>query len=190
MHVLAHARLALARRPYLYWAIVAALAVLAVAGVHRQNASIANERDRWGTTRTALVARRQLEPGDLVDATIVELPLAALPDQALDALDVGARVRQRVGAGEVLTILDVTPRHGPASTAEPGTVVVALADPLARDLTSGISVQVAADGFVLADGANITAVVDDVIFVAVDRHDGPTVAAAARQGTASLLYLP
>jgi len=38
--------------------------------------------------------------------------------------------------------------------------------------------------------ANITAVVDDVIFVAVDRHDGPTVAAAARQGTASLLYLP
>jgi hypothetical protein len=43
---------------------------------------------------------------------------------------------------------------------------------------------------VLADHAVVTAVVDGVVFVAVDLAQGPQVAAAAHQGTASLLYLP
>lgn len=190
MHVAARARLVLARRPWIYWAVVAVLAGLAAATVQAQLSSVAAERDRRGATRTVLVATEHLEAGDPVAAAPTALPVAALPDSALDELPDGAVVRQRVAAGEVLTRLDVTGRAGPATLAEPGNVVVALSDPLARDVAVGLSVQVSADGLVVARDARITGVVDDVVFVAVSERDGPGVAAAAQQGTASLLYLP
>jgi hypothetical protein len=190
MHVAARARLVLARRPWIYWAVVAVLAVVAAAIVQAQMRSIATERARWGESRTVLVAAHQHEPGDALVATPVELPVAALPADVLDELPDGAVVRQRLATGEVVTGLDVTARAGPASLAEPGTVVVALSDPLARDVTIGLAVQVSADGLVVADDATVTAVVDDVVFVAVRERDGPSVAAAAQQGLASLLYLP
>jgi hypothetical protein len=69
-------------------------------------------------------------------------------------------------------------------------VVVALADPLGRDVAIGLEVQIAADGIVLAGTATIVEVVDDVVFVAVAAGDGAVVAAAAQRGIASLLYLP
>ncbi len=95
-----------------------------------------------------------------------------------------------MAAGEVLTTLDVTDVVGPAALAEPGTVVVALSDPLARTVVPGLRVEVAADGLVLADSATVTDVVDDVIFVAVSRRDAAAVALAAQQGIAGLVYLP
>jgi len=190
MHVAARARLVLARHPWIYWVVVATLAVLAATAMRSEMASIAAERDSWGATRTVLVASRQLEPGDPIVAELVELPLAALPVDALSEVPETGSVRQRVATGEVLTTLDVTSNVGPASSAEPGTVVVALSDPLARDVVVGLDVQVTADGLVLADAARVTGIVDDVIFVAVSELDGPTVAAAAQQGIASLLYLP
>jgi hypothetical protein len=190
MHVAARARLVLARRPWIYWAVVATLAVLVAGIVQAQLQSVATARDQWGTTRTVLVATRPHEPGEFIDAAPTELPVAVLPDGALTVVDDGAVVRQRVAAGEVVTELDVTVRAGPASMAEAGSVVVAVSDPLARDVTVGLAVQVAGDGVVLADHAVVTAVVDGVVFVAVDLAQGPQVAAAAHQGTASLLYLP
>ena len=190
MHVAARARLVLARRPWIYWSVVAAFATLAAMTVHGEMATIAAERDRWGATRTVLIASRPHEPGDPIAAEPATLPVAALPDGALDEIPVGAVVRQRVADGEVLTDVDVTSRAGPASFADAGTVVVAVSDPLARNVAVGLAVQVSADGFVIADGAVVTAVVDDVVFVAVAERDGPGVAAAAQQGVASLLFLP
>lgn len=190
MHVAASARLVLARHPWIYWVVVALLAVAAAAVVRGEMASIAAERERWGSTRAVLVAREQLEPGDPILADVVALPLAALPDDALIDEPVDAIVRQRVATGEVLTTLDVTSRRGPAALADPGSVVVALSDPLARDVAVGLNVQVTADGLVVADAARVTGIVDDVIFVAVSPGEAPTVAAAAQLGIASLLYLP
>ncbi len=190
MHVAARARLVLARRPWIYWVVVATLAGLAAMAVHAEMTSIAAERDRWGATRTVLVAGHLHQPGDPIVAEATRLPVAALPDGALSELPVGSVVRQRVAAGEVLTELDVTSRAGPAALAEAGTVVVAMSDPLARDVAVGLAVQVAADGLIVAGTAMVTGVVDDVIFVAVDEREGPNVAAAAQQGIASLLYLP
>ena len=190
MHVAARVRHVLARRPWIYWVVVATLAGLAAMTVHGEMNSIATERGRWGTARTVMVASRFHEPGDPVVAAPEAVPLAALPDEALTEIPQGAVVRQRVAAGEVLTELDVSSRPGPAALAEAGTVVVALSDPLARDVAAGLAVQVSADGVVVADSAVVTRVVDDVVFVAVSRRAGPVVAAAARQGTASLLYLP
>jgi len=190
MHVAASARLVLARRPWIYWAVVALFAGLAAAVVQGEINSIAAERDRWGATRTVLVATEQLEAGDTVVAAARVLPVAALPNAALQQLPDGTVVRQRVAAGEVLTELDVTRRSGPAAIAGPGTVVVALTDPLARDVAVGLSVLVSADGVVIAADATITGVADDVVYVAVSERDGPGVAAAAQAGAARLLYLP
>ena len=190
MHVAARARLVLARRPWIYWAVVATLAALAAAVVHAEMTSIAAERDSWGSTRSVLVARQPLEPGDPIVAELASLPLAALPDDALAERPDDAVVRQRVAAGEVLTRLDITRRSGPAALAEPGTVVVALSDPLARNVVVGLNVQVTADGLLVATAARVTGMVDEVIFVAVSATEAPAVAAAAQQGRASLLYLP
>jgi hypothetical protein len=190
MHVAASARLVLARRPWIYWAVVVALAGLGAAAVHGEMASIAAERGRWGATRVVMVARHQLEPGDQIAADLVALPVAVIPERALEQAPTDARVRQRVAAGEVLTDLDVTGRDGPAAIAERGTVVVALSDPLAREVVAGLRVQVAADGLVIAGRATVTGVVDDVVFVAVATGEAPAVAAAAQRGIASLLYLP
>ncbi len=90
----------------------------------------------------------------------------------------------------MLTELDVTSRAGPAALAEPGTVVVALSDPLARDVARRAARAGGGRRLVLAETAEVTDVADDVIFVAVDDRDAPAVAAAAQQGIASLLYLP
>jgi hypothetical protein len=190
MHVAASARLVLARRPWIYWVVVALLAAGAAAVAHGEMSSIAAERDRWGTTRSVLVASGLLEPGDPLTAELVELPTAAIALGALTEQPVDAVARQRVAPGEVITDLDVASGPGPAALAESGTVVVALSDPLARNVRVNLPVQVVADGLVLADSARVADIVDDVIFVAVARHDGPAVAAAAQQGIATLIYLP
>ena len=170
--------------------MVAALATVAAVIVHSEMASIATERDRWGATRTVMIASQRHEPGDLIVAEPATLPVAALPDEALGEIPAGAVVRQRVAQGEVLTALDVTGRAGPAALADGGTVVVAVSDPLVRNVTVGLTVRVSADGVVLADAAMVTGVADDIVFVAVEERDGPSVAAAAQQGIASLLFLP
>lgn len=190
MHVAARARLVLARRPWIYWLCVAALAALVAVSVNDRLAAIERERDGWGTTRIVLVADGFHDAGDTVVARRVELPVAALPDAALSDLTPEARMRQRAADGEVLTSFDVISRPGPAAGADTGDVVVTVSDPLARSVVVGMNVQVVADGLVLADSGRVVDVVDEVVFVAVDELDGPIVAAAAHQGIASLLYLP
>ncbi len=190
MHVAASARLVLARRPWVYWVVVALLAATAAAVTQTQMSSIAAERNRWGATRSVLVASEPLEPGDPLAADLVELPIAAIAVGALIEHPVGAIARQRLAAGEMIMDVDIASGSGPAALAEPGTVVVALSDPLARDVVVGLAVQLVADGLVLAESATVTGIVDDVIFVAVARPDGPAVAAAAQQGIATIIYLP
>jgi hypothetical protein len=190
MHVAARARQFLARRPWVYWAFVAALAATLAVGVNDQLTALEEERRNWGSTRSVLVADRSLEPDGPIEAHAVDLPVAAIPPGALDNLPDGAQLHQRVDIGEVLTELDLTAVPGPAGRAAPGTVVVALSDPLSRGVTIGLKVQVAADGLVIAESATVVEVTDDVIFVAVDASAAPMVAVAAQQGIASLLYLP
>lgn len=190
MHVAARARLVLARRPWIYWLCVAALAAIVAWSVNDRLTAIERARDGWGATRTVLVADGPLEAGDTIVVRRVELPIAAVPEAALSELTPSARMRQRAADGEVLTSFDVVSRPGPGAAADTGEIVVGVSDPLARDVAVGITVQVVADGLVLAGSGRVVEVVDDVVFVAVDERDGPIVAAAAQQGIASLLYLP
>ena len=190
MHVAARVRLALARRPWAYWSIVVTVAAVPALVVHGHLDRLDEARRSWDETRPVLVAATGLEPGDEILAHTVDVPVALLPAGALGALPAGVQLRQRVADGEVLTGLDIAARRGPASFADEGTVVVALADPLSRGVAIGLDVQVAADGIVLAATATVVDVVDEVVFVAVESAEGAVVAAAARQGIASLLYLP
>lgn len=190
MHVTARARRFLARRPWVYWLIVAAIAAGIAVFFHTRLAAVEQSRAAWGRTQRVLVADGALEPGGPIDVTSVERPVAMLPTGALTELAPDARLRQSVAAGEVLVDLDVATRPGPASMAEPGTAVVGLTDPLSRGVTIGLEVQVAADGVVLAEHGTVVEVVDDVVFVAVPRRDVAMVAAAAQSGRASLVYLP
>jgi hypothetical protein len=190
MHVAARARLVIARRPWIYWSLVACLAAVAGLTVLAQVSALERARLEWGTTRAVLVADRSAGPGDEVAWRRVELPVAALPPGAVERWPDGGRLRQRIGEGEVLTEVDLASVAGPAGRADAGTVVVALSDPLSHSIGIGLRVQVAADGLIVADDAVVVDVADDVTFVAVERRDAATVAAAAQQGLAVLLYLP
>ncbi len=190
MHVAARTRLALARRPWLYWLIVAVLAAMIALVVRGRVAELDDARRSWGDTRPVLVASAALEPGEPIVAVTLDIPVSLLPVGALEHLPEDARLRQRVSDGEVLTELDVVGRPGPAALADDGTLVVALSDPLSRNVAIGLPVQVAADGLVIAASATVVDLDDEIVFVAVDAGDAPAVAAAAQQGIASLLYVP
>jgi hypothetical protein len=190
MQLTARMRFVLARRPWIYWTIVALLAAGAAAIVHAELTAIGERRDAWGTTRRVLVADGDLEPGAPFRVREVTLPAAAVPPSALDELPAHATLRQRVADGEVLVAVDVVRATGPAARADDGTVVVALVDPLMRGVRSGERVQVAAAGQVIADDATVVDIVDDVAFVAVPPDDAARVADAAQTNSASLLYVP
>lgn len=190
MHVAARARLVLARRPWLYWAIVAALTAAVVVTTRNELATVERARAEWGSTQSVLVATRTLEPGDPIETERIDVPVAMAPSAALDDMPHDAILRQRVGAGEILTEVDIAPRPGPAALAPVGTIVVAIADPLARYVPLGASVQIAADGLLIAERATVTDATDDVMFLAVEPGVAPAVAAAAEQGLAVILILP
>lgn len=62
-------------------------------------------RDRWGKTRPVVVARRDIEPGESVDNSVVavrDLPVAIVSDAALSAPPIGSVVRYPVVSGEPL----------------------------------------------------------------------------------------
>lgn len=197
MHVVARSRHWLARHPSVYWLAVVVLAAVIGSGVAAQVSALDDARRAWGTSRTVLIARDDLVPGTSLDdggLDTVALPSMAVPPSALTSLPDGARLRQRVAAGEVLVAADVTDLPGPAARAPDGTVVVAMRTSGDRGTASspviGLTVQIVADGLLLADGATIVDIDSDAVFVAVDVTDGPAVAAAERAGIASLLYVP
>ena len=186
----ARLRYELARHPWIRWVIVVALAAAVGLIVRGELAALATQRQAWGRSREVLVADGDLAPGDVVRARAVTLPDAARPAAALESLPEGAVARQRVGDGEVIVDIDVQRATGPAAGAPAGTVVVGIVDPLMGDSSVGDRVLVAARGEVLADEAVIVHIVDEVAYVAVAPNDAPAAAAASRDGTATLLYLP
>ncbi len=190
MFVIVRLRIALARHAWIRWIIVLSLATAGGWATHQRVSAIDRERDQWGSTSEVLVAATDLEPGGAVDVELVTLPDAAVPPQSLSSLPTDVRLRQHVVAGEILTQADVTATPGPAGRAEPGTAVVGLVDPLARNTTIGLRVHVVSEGVTLTDQATVVDVVDEVTFVAVPAREAAMVAAAAQSGLASLVFLP
>lgn len=188
MNILRPLRLFFARRPGTYWSLVFVLAVGVGVGVRSQLAAVDDARRQWGDTQTAWVAANDTLPGEPIEAIRRELPLIAVPSNAVSEFDVGTVARQHISTGELIVAADVAVGRGPAAGAGDGQVVVPISDPLLATAPVGVDVSVYADGVVLASDALIVHVDDGVVFVAVDESDGPIVAAAAQLRSASIVF--
>ncbi len=183
MHLLARCRTAAARHPLVYWGLVAALGVVAVGTTWHERARVASARDAGATERgrrAVAVTVHDLVPGDRPDVRPVALPVAMLPEAALDpdALTADAVVVQHVGAGEVLTTFDLG--SGPLALLPPGWIALAVRLEPPPAVAIGDAVRLLTGDGVLADAAVVTGVDDDVITVGVPEQIAPTVAEAAR----------
>ena len=189
MTLVARLRFEVARRPWIRWLVVIAIAIGAGHIARTAMVDLDRERRQWGDSRVVMVADVAHLPGDRIHAHRVELPLAALPDGAVDELPDLAVAKRHLTEGAVVVASDLTGTTGPASAADDGSGVVAIgvADSAPQ---AGARVQVVAEGVVLADAATVVAVSDLTVYVAVPLAAAPIVAEAAHRSTAALVYLP
>jgi len=191
MNPLARVRHVLARRPWLYWLAVSALAIACGLVAARAVAAVEDERQAWGSPRTVVVAAHDLAPGDALDGATLKLavPLPLVPPDALAATPAGAVARQRVAAGEMLVGHDIAATAGPQALIPPGWQAVAVAEPVATGAGVGDRVVAAGGGIVLAPSGVVVAVLAEGVLVAVPSADAPAVAQAATTGELTLLLL-
>lgn len=203
MRWLARLRLVNARRPWVRWCLVGALALTVAAGVTQRVTDLDDRRRAWGEVVPVVVAARDLAPGDVVsdtDVTIDDRPVAVIPAGSLhdlSALGTGTRTWQWVAAGEVLVAHDLA---GVASSAErlpprtrgvvvaSGGLPVAVGDVLeivmdGERLTTASVVELlpVASGFGTRDPSSVP------VLVAVPTAAAPMVAAAVAEGRATVV---
>lgn len=181
-------RLFLARRPWVRWMCVAAIAGLAAFVVHDRMSGIDAARREWAERVSVPIATEAAAPGAPVTWAWRELPAIAVPDGVADVPD-RASARRHIGRGEIIVAADLEAGPGPAGAADAGEVVVPISDPLVTDPEVGVAVAVYSDGLVLAPAARIVHTDVDVVFVAVDASEAPIVAAAAQTRQASLGFI-
>ena len=138
MSIAARLRLVLARSPWLYWAIVAALAGAAGLFVMRAADGVDAARESWGETRrcsspATTRARRPLDGGGAASA---QLPSPMVPPTPSPTAP-GAVARQHIAAGEVIVAHDVAPDAAPQSLIPDGWLAVAVAEPVASGARVG-----------------------------------------------------
>lgn len=190
MRQLAKVRRVLARRPWIYWTIVSAVAATGAIATGSVLRGVDDERARWGDTDTVLVAIRDVAAGEALERLVVErrYPVAMIPPAAVGSLDIGAAARHRVAAGEIVVDVDVAATTAPRSLIPRGWLGVAVVETVASGATVGDRVVVASEGVRLADDALVVGRSDGVVIVAVPGDDAATVAAASMStGGVSLL---
>ncbi len=182
-------RLLLARRPWIRWLVIVAVAVTAAASVHAQLQSVDAARDAWTNRRRVPVATAAASPGDVLTWEWRDIPAVGVPDDvALDIADQPV-ARRHIGNGEIVVDADLAVGAGPAAGADSGDIVVPISDALVTDPSIGLDVAIYSDGVVLADDARIVHVEASVVFVAVDSDVAPMVAAAAQTRQASVVFV-
>jgi Flp pilus assembly protein CpaB len=169
-------------------------------------------RQRWGRSRPVAVATRDLAPGDVIDASAVEvrrLPDAAVSPGALAEAPAGSVVRQPMVAGEALVAERLAPQGltGVAALVPAGQRAVAVPiGPLAAPpLTIGDLVDVLAvvpvaaeaaeaprvqsgdePSFPLVEAALVVDVSEQSIAIAVPDADAPRMAWVLTNGSVVL----
>jgi hypothetical protein len=179
--------------------LVVLLAMIAGGTLAAQAQRLEHARRAWVDQQQVWVADTELAPGGPVRAHLVELPVAAVPDGALSALEGvdGLIAVQRVGAGEVITTFDAMAELDRLAPADWRTVAVSAGDGTVA-VSPGDRVDVVADGVVLAtdgivvgaDASSDAAIGSRVVVVAVPAVNAPRVAAAAHDQRADLLGHP
>ena len=187
MPIMPALRRLVARRPWIQWLVIGALASGVAATVADAMAGVDAARRSWGSTSTVWVAVHDAEPGDLVAAEAVDVPVAIRPVHAADGPD-GSVARQAIGRGEIVTDLDVVDTDDDLAPA--GWLVAPVRESLPSGAVVGERVQVAADGFVIAADGVVTGFVDDVTLVAVPPDVAPLLPAASDTTAVALLRSP
>lgn len=175
MHQLAWVRLMVARHPSIYWLAIALIAAVVGLSAARAMFSIDTARRSWGQQQTVWIVTGALEPGQPIIAEARDVPVAVVPAGAVVTSPEGAVARQRIGAGEMITDLDIA-LGGSAGLIPEGWVAFAVPTAVEHFSTGDhLSVysadQFVADGVVVADG-------DADVMVAVPADSAPTMAAA------------
>ena len=141
MRLLVQLRTRLARSPWLYWALVGIAALVVWLVVVDATSALDRERQRWGATRTVLVAARDLDTGSVLMVERRDFPVAMVPESAVTDVVANARARRPLAVGEVVTSFDV------AAAAIPTDWVVLAIDPAGQPpLAPGDDVAVFAAG--------------------------------------------
>jgi hypothetical protein len=192
MSIAARLRLGLARSPWLYWAIVAVLAGSAGLLVLRAASGVDAARESWGETREVVVASQTIEPGAPLDGSVSrrDLPSPVVPVDAVVELDPAAVARQRIAAGEIVVVHDVSPDAAPQSLIPEGWLAVAVSEPVASGASVGDTVSVATGGIVVAADGLVVGVIGEALLVAVPADEAAQVAQAASTGDVAVLIRP
>ncbi len=182
-------RRVLARRRWLYTALVSLLAVGVAATVHTELERIDRERASWGDSRTVLVAAEPIEPGTTLTVVSRRIPLAIAPAGAIDDAS-GSIARQRIGVGEIVTDADIA--HGDAEMAlvPDGWLAVPVVESTPSGAAVGERSRIVSDGIVVTLDALVVGRVGEATLIAVPADDAASVAAAAEQGRITLLRIP
>jgi Flp pilus assembly protein CpaB len=184
-----------ARRPPLYWTLVALLAAAPAAVVGSQIAEARRARDQWLERRTILVTRHPIAVGDVLGAADVRArawPVALLPSGAVESLPEPAVAAAPMAAGEpVVTDRLGRPAVGPVAALVPyGARAVAVPHGgAALPVVVGDRVDVVAaldPATVVAADALVVHVDATVAVIAVDTADVPGTASAVAAGTVVL----
>jgi Flp pilus assembly protein CpaB len=98
-------RLRIRRRPIIYWSFTGALALVTGLIVSGAVAGARDARSAYGTARVIIVATRDIEAGESIEAADVRAearPLAVIPDGALDDPPIGQVASAAIMRGEPL----------------------------------------------------------------------------------------
>jgi hypothetical protein len=185
-------RRALARRPWLQWALIVALAAVVATSVHGHIRRSDAERDAWAETRTVFVAASPTDIGESPQVERIDVPVGIMPDGAVAAdqtID-GLVARQRIGLGEIITEIDLIVDAGPQAMTPPGWLAVPIVESPPSGARLGDRVQVASDGFVISADAVVVGRLDGVTMLAVPADEAPLLPAASASGTLTLLLEP
>lgn len=164
MLLLPRLRLALARRPWIYWVFVAGCSAIVWSTLTTSQAELADQRRRWGETRRVWVAAVDIGPGDLVRSVARDYPIAMVATSAIADEPVDIFATTSIAAGEVLVESDV---NGTTDDLLPHEwVVFALERDGTPALHPGSNVAVFGSGQRWCDGV-VVAVYDDSVEVAV-----------------------
>lgn len=180
------ARPALARRWLLAGVLALVAAALTVVLLGRAEAS----RNRWGRTRTVLVAATETRPGEPVRAERRSWPVGLVPEGTVGRLPVGARAAVRLSAGTPLTrgALVTGARRDPARTRQVAVPVPDARLPLRRGARVDVWARLAADRSLggevaetrrVARAAEVVSVRERAVVLAVRTGEVPAMVDAA-----------
>ena len=191
MNHMAVLRRVLARRPWIYWTIVTAVAAAGAIATASVLGGVDDERARWGTSAIVLVATRDVAAGEPLADLVAEhrYPTAMIPAGAVKSLEAGAGAKHALAAGEIVVEVDVAATTAPRSLIPSGWLAVAIAEGVASGATIGDHVVVASEGIRLAADALVVGHLDGVTIVAVPDDHAPAVAAAASSTVGVALLL-